>query len=633
MKTYNYFGMKRICQLFAAIIGIATMGCSREELPNQICDYSQQEDLIIEASLAESTQTKTIRKEDGYVYWRPGDAINVFFGNDKGKFISTNTTDATQASFSGSLTITSVIGLSEGVEDNNYLWGLYPYDENATFNGTAITTNLSNMQTGVAGSFANGSYITLARNNSFGLSFYNVLAGFKLSLTRNDIKSISFFGNRGEILTGKISVGFYEKESSSMFEKGKPYLASVEGNNRYIKLEPEGEHFQNGEDYYFLFVPTKFYSGFSVILTTTDGKEGLFKYSGNRSFARNVFVNKSNIDDNITFVNAEKVDIPDTGFWSYCITYYDQNQDNEISIYEAEAITYIDCSGWSVKSLEGLSSFKNLKTLYCSDNPISAIDVSENVNLTTLECDNCNIETIDVSKNINLWALSCTNNPNLKEIWLGPDQEIEYLFFDEGITTIKRHIKVPTTVGIPTNEIWYTSQTGQAITPESVDYGFKTALGADCPVITSNSYSDGLGKYRMQNPWDVYASKVASQAFGYNSQLKTIILPEGLFGLEDIAFAHSNYLSGIILPSTVKEIGSSIFDECYALKTLVIFATTPPSLGSLEGSDPLDNLKIYVPQESINAYKQANGWSTHASKIFPISVSESKILNWELGGE
>lgn len=60
------------------------------------------------------------------------------------------------------------------------------------------------------------------------------------------------------------------------------------------------------------------------------------------------------------------------------------------------------------------------------------------------------------------------------------------------------------------------------------------------------------------------------------------------------------------------------FAGCMALKTMTIAATTPPTLGS-DAIPSNAGLAIYVPDGSVEAYKAADGWSSYASKIFPMS--------------
>jgi hypothetical protein len=74
-------------------------------------------------------------------------------------------------------------------------------------------------------------------------------------------------------------------------------------------------------------------------------------------------------------------------------------------------------------------------------------------------------------------------------------------------------------------------------------------------------------------------------------------------------------LKFVELPSTITSIGSTAFFAGLSGKILLIHATVPPSVGSFG----LNFTYIYVPDESVEAYKTASNWSTYASNIKPLS--------------
>ena len=61
-----------------------------------------------------------------------------------------------------------------------------------------------------------------------------------------------------------------------------------------------------------------------------------------------------------------------------------------------------------------------------------------------------------------------------------------------------------------------------------------------------------------------------------------------------------------------------MFKDCTALETLTILAAVPPSLDSTALGGTTSLTDIYVPSDSVNAYKAADGWSNYASKITAI---------------
>lgn len=93
---------------------------------------------------------------------------------------------------------------------------------------------------------------------------------------------------------------------------------------------------------------------------------------------------------------AQIVNIPDANFkaallsqYNYDIgSYIDSNKDGEIQVKEAEAVLSLGVSyWWNIASLEGIQSFVNLKTLDCSKNYLSSLDITSLVNLEYLYCD------------------------------------------------------------------------------------------------------------------------------------------------------------------------------------------------------------------------------------------------------
>lgn len=81
-----------------------------------------------------------------------------------------------------------------------------------------------------------------------------------------------------------------------------------------------------------------------------------------------------------------------------------------------------------------------------------------------------------------------------------------------------------------------------------------------------------------------------------------------------MAFQNCNKLTDITISDKVTFIGYMVFNNCTSLTTMTVKATTPPSLAD---SDAIPNTiqTIYVPENSVDAYKSATNWSSFASKI------------------
>ncbi|MDR2148770.1 MAG: hypothetical protein LBE91_20205, partial [Tannerella sp.] len=88
----------------------------------------------------------------------------------------------------------------------------------------------------------------------------------------------------------------------------------------------------------------------------------------------------------------------------------DANGDNEISLCEAEAVTTLDVSNKNIASMPEIKYFSNLTWLSCSDNQLTALDISQNIKMQDFYCYNNDLSVLDVSQNADLRNLNCSNN-------------------------------------------------------------------------------------------------------------------------------------------------------------------------------------------------------------------------------
>ena len=82
-------------------------------------------------------------------------------------------------------------------------------------------------------------------------------------------------------------------------------------------------------------------------------------------------------------------------------------------------------------------------------------------------------------------------------------------------------------------------------------------------------------------------------------------------------------LEEAILPDTLTYLGSYAFRNCTKLTSVVCYATTPPTIGVNPFYSTSSKLAIYVPDASVDTYKEASGWSAFADRIYPLSVYEA----------
>ena len=112
----------------------------------------------------------------------------------------------------------------------------------------------------------------------------------------------------------------------------------------------------------------------------------------------------------------------------------------------------------------------------------------------------------------------------------------------------------------------------------------------------------------------------------YNSRIEEVELPEGCHQIDHQWVSYSD-VKKVILPSTMsafvgrygRHFQSKSSASTSLLKTIVIKAVNPPSVVSTSFDQISTSAKFYVPDESVDAYKTAQYWSSHASKIRPMS--------------
>ena len=108
-------------------------------------------------------------------------------------------------------------------------------------------------------------------------------------------------------------------------------------------------------------------------------------------------------------VTIDNTNFPDAKFRTV-VKKFDTNQDSSLSDTEIAAVKKINCSNKGITNLKGIEYFTSLNILWCTDNQLTALDVSENTALTKLNCCFNKLTSLDVSKNTALTILECNAN-------------------------------------------------------------------------------------------------------------------------------------------------------------------------------------------------------------------------------
>lgn len=118
---------------------------------------------------------------------------------------------------------------------------------------------------------------------------------------------------------------------------------------------------------------------------------------------------------------------------------------------------------------------------------------------------------------------------------------------------------------------------------------------------------------------------IGGGAFSTCSSLTSVTIGNSVTSLDVGVFQSCNKITTITIPDSVTSIGSLSLAGTGSMESVIVLATTPPTIGS----NVFQNSKIsggtgyiYVPYSAdhsiLNAYKTASNWSTYANQILEL---------------
>ena len=132
-----------------------------------------------------------------------------------------------------------------------------------------------------------------------------------------------------------------------------------------------------------------------------------------------------------------------------------------------------------------------------------------------------------------------------------------------------------------------------------------------CTSLTSISIPDSI-------------TRIGDSAFAFCTSLTSITIPDSVTSIGLYAFNGCSSLMSIMIPNSVTSIGREAFSSCTSLTDITLLPTTPPNAGSNLFIET-NNCPIYVPAESVDAYKSAQHWNDYADRIQAIPNSPSAV--------
>jgi len=161
-------------------------------------------------------------------------------------------------------------------------------------------------------------------------------------------------------------------------------------------------------------------------------------------------------------------------------------------------------------------------------------------------------------------------------------------------------------------EYWKNFQNIQSIESKvlSFDYDDKkmtaTVIGVKKDILSSSIVIPETTTH-LDKPYTVTA--IGYEAFKGCTDLTSVTIPNSVRDIMDAAFCDCSSLTSITLPNSVGYIGEYAFYGSTHLKTIYSLSLAPPKIAGLKCLyNSFNDATLYVPQEALTAYKNAEYW-------------------------
>ena len=185
-------------------------------------------------------------------------------------------------------------------------------------------------------------------------------------------------------------------------------------------------------------------------------------------------------------------------------------------------------------------------------------------------------------------------------------------------------VTIPDSVTTIGNNAFYccTSLTSVTLGDSVTSIGYAAFYGCDLTSVTIPDSVTTIGKdafYLCSSLTSVTigdsVTTIGDYAFKYCSSLTSVTIGDSVTKIGYEVFSGCSSLTSVTIPDSVTEIRNSAFCSCSSLTGVYCKAITPPVGGYYMFDYNASGRKIYVPMESVEAYKSAEYWSEYASDI------------------
>lgn len=124
-------------------------------------------------------------------------------------------------------------------------------------------------------------------------------------------------------------------------------------------------------------------------------------------------------------------------------------------------------------------------------------------------------------------------------------------------------------------------------------------------------------------------SNIEEDAFAYCKLLSCVVLPKNLSSVGKFAFYACSALESVEISSSVTSIGDHAFNYCNELTQVYSYIAEPFAINSnVFSATAKENATLYVPQGTLDLYKEADGWKEFAN-IVEMSIGDVEQISSE----
>ena len=643
--------MKRLLTLLVLVL----CSCTETFVGKEIARPNNEILPDLTAAFADEEATRTYVENGKYLRWHEDDRITAFYGNTLNRQYKFNgSTGDNSGTFS--LVPSGELGTGNAL---NHIYALYPYSANATISDEGvISLTLSDTQTYAENSFGIGANTMVAVTENLEdtfLAFKNACGYLKLKLYNAEgatIKSIEVKGNNGEKLAGEatLTINF----------GGAPILTMADTATDTITLNcgdgvTLGTTAEEATELWVVVPATTFTEGLTITATDMDGKVFEKTTTNEVVVERNAIQPMATLEHNAeypltlrqihyhsSYGKYGKIESENWTFGTFGANIISNEFDEATNLWTItfdDAVTRIgsyafsECSGLTSVTIPdsvttiGSYAFENcsgLTSVYITD--LSAW---------------CKIDFGDYDANPLYYAENLYLNNEL----------VTNLVIPNEITKIKPSVfygyRSLTSVTIPDSvtEIGSSAFDGcssltSVTIPDSVTK-IGSATFAECRNLTSVTIPDSvvtIGSFAFIRCYCLTSvtipdsvTTIGNSAFYQCSSLTSVTIPDSVTTIGETTFYKCSRLTSVTIGCGVTKIERSAFYDCISLINVYCKAITPPiavadyfgDWGAFDGN--ASGRKIYVPRQSIEAYKSASYWKNYADAIVGYNVEIGEV--------